>query len=281
MLRQSGSGAVLKMQDCSHIMALGDDELLRLALDNTPLRPEAGHHLRTCSECQQRLESYKRTNAFLLAHLYRSQCPDATTLNLYCARYLSPDEVISVTQHLDVCPLCSGEVREIRQTLRDFEPFPVGDAQHSGSLHKVVGRIIASLVPWQPQLVTRGEVPHTPWPRQYRAGELNISLHLSRSSNGDMMMLGLFSCVNPDESIEELEGIEAQLYPVFSAQQQDDSDEKMAIPAQGERQKPIISTYIDDLGNVVFKPVPVGSYTLVVQLPQSEVVIEGLKIERN
>ncbi|GHO54133.1 hypothetical protein [Ktedonobacter robiniae] len=270
------------MKNCSHIMAPEDDALLSLALDDVPLSTEAACHLAGCVQCRERLERYRQTNNFLLNSLYRSQCPDATTLNLFCAHYLSPDEVMTISEHLAFCPLCAQDVREIRRVLQSFEAFPNESSQPLSVLRRAAERIVATLVPWQPQLVTRGEVAETPWPRQYRAGTLNISLHLSRASNGDLMMLGLFSCADPDESIEAFEGVDAHLYPILNhLQEPGDVQPEIMLSTSWEKEPPLISTKIDDLGNIVFKPVPVGNYTLVVQLPENEVVIEGLKIERS
>jgi hypothetical protein len=36
---------------------------------------------------------------------------------------------------------------------------------------------------------------------------------------------------------------------------------------------------VDDLGNIVFKPVPAGEYVMIVHLPGRELVVEGLTIE--
>jgi hypothetical protein len=252
-------------------MAPDDDELLRFILDEEPLRAETQEHLRQCEVCRQRLVFYKETNAFLVSRLYRSQCPDATALNLFCAHMLPVDEVMKITGHLKECPLCNREVQEIRQILADFDPFPVPPSPRE-ALRGFVERIVATLVPWQPQFVTRSALHETPtessWPRQYRAGSLNISLHLSRTSYGEAMILGLFSSVDPNVSSETFEGGSVSLYTaaLFPSAQE--------IPVD----PPLLEASIDDLGNVVLKPVPTGEYVMVVTLPENEVVIPALSI---
>ncbi len=256
------------MDDCTNSMAPGAEELLRLALDEEPLQEGKREHLGWCSICQRRLMVYKQANRQILSKLYRSACPTTMQLNLYCAGMLSGDEGIGITYHIAECPLCAHEIVATRQVLADFEPFPTPATV--AAPQRIVERIIAALVPWKPQLVTRGPVSDTPWPRQYRAQEINISLHLSRGSGGEIILLGLFTSGNPDETLEEHEGVVVNLYYASDF-------------TTGEREvsstEPVMMAKIDDLGNVVFKAVPPGEYVMVACLPESEVVIEGLNIE--
>jgi hypothetical protein len=259
----------LRMMDCFNMMAPSDEELLGLALDDMPLQAGAQEHLKHCSICQQRLARYRHTNSYLLTKLYRSQCPTPTQLNHYCAGLLPADEETGITYHIAECPLCTRETISIRSVFAAFEPFPFVEERLPGT---VIKRILATLVPWQPQLVMRGDSSAARWPRQYSAGAINVSLHLSRGSSGENILLGLFSSENPDETVERLEGIPVDLYCASGASQGSDRER-----APGE--EPVLSTQIDDLGNIVFKGVPVGEYVMIVRLPDSELVIEGLLIE--
>ena len=262
------------MMDCLSSMAPNDEELLRYALDEEPLPIGAMGHLERCSICQQRLSGYKQTNDFLLVQLYRSQCPSATSLNHYCAGLLSNDETMRTASHIQDCPLCAIEVADIRRILNNFDPFPKSESPLWQGI--ALRRILASLVPWQPQLVVRGEstLPtQTAWPRQYRAETVNISLHLSRASNGEMMLLGLFSRTDPDESVEDLEGVSVGLYRVSGPQVEQGG------PNGEYRETLLMSAQVDDMGSVAFKGVPMGEYVLIVRMPDCEIVIEGLTIE--
>ena len=263
----------LLMMDCFNSMAPSDEELLRLALDEVPLHSIAKEHLEHCTICQQKLAQYRRTNSYLLSKLYRSQCPTATRLNLYCAGMLPDDESRGIVHHIAECPLCTHEVIDIRRMLAGFEPFPL--VEKTSSMRTVLKRIIATLVPWQPQLVTRSGALDARWPRQYSAEKINISLHLSRGSKGEIILLGLFTSEGPDETIEELEGISVDLYPAPNPSVSLHENEQQDTP----REEPVLSTRIDDLGNVVFKAVPTGEYIMIARLPESELVIEGLVIE--
>jgi len=108
--------------ECLHSMAPTDEELLRYALDDETLATDVQEHLEQCGICQRRLAIYQRTNNFLLAKLYRSRCPEVTTLSHYCAELLPANQTISITEHLAVCPLCTAEVAETRSVLASFEP---------------------------------------------------------------------------------------------------------------------------------------------------------------
>src|SRR5689334_19815672 len=51
----------------------------------------------------------------------------------------------------------------------------------------------AILVRQQTQFVVRSNSPEPDWPRQYRAEFLDISLHLSHSSAGNCILLGILT----------------------------------------------------------------------------------------
>jgi hypothetical protein len=261
------------MDDCTNLMAPTAEELLRLALDEEPLQEGQRAHLDSCALCQRRLIAYKQANRQILFKLYRSECPTTMQLNLYCANMLSSDEGIGITYHIADCPLCTHEIVTIRQVLADFEPFPFSAL--TAAPQRFVERIVAAFVPWKPQLVTRGTVADAPWPRQYRAREINISLHLSRGSGGEVILLGLFTSDNPDNALEEQEGIPVALYDAADFISTESTTGSWAT----DQRDPVMLSNIDDLGNVVFKAVPIGAYVMVVRLPESEVVIEGLNIE--
>ena len=90
------------------------------------------------------------------------------------------------------------------------------------------------------------------------------------------MLLGLFTRDDPDASVDAFEGVLAELY--------DASDPVVGYDGQagnGEYvEQPLMSTIVDDLGNLIFKNVPTGTYLMIVHLSDAELVIEGLTIER-
>ena len=278
------------MTDCLDPMSPTDEELMRYALDGEPLSAVAQTHLDSCLICKQRVALYTGANAFLTSNLYRSQCPTPMKLANYCTpisfNLLAADERTQITQHITICPLCSTEIATLRRDLDATDLFPESTPPlratvHSFSAPATVRRLVATLQTQRPQLVTRSTMngadgnttSDASWPKHYKADILDISLHLSRGSNGDIMLLGLFTSTDPNQDIEAFEGCLVDLYthPIANEEQ---------ARQNGHAAKPLLSTHVDDLGNIVFKAVPVGVYRMLVHLPEAELAIEGINIEQ-
>ncbi len=278
------------MTECLNPMAPNDEELMRYALDGEALSEQAKEHLDSCLICQQHMAFYTDANAFLTSELYRSQCPSPTQLTDYCApvvlNLLSNDERMYIAEHANACPLCSAEIDSIRRDLATTNLFPEPEstglaAVLSFSPKATIRRLVATLQTQRPQLVTRssdspnsangGTASDASWPKHYKAETLDISLHLSRSSTGEMMLLGLFTSTDPQQNTEAFEDCAVDLYinPMTEQAMQN-----------GHATTPLLTTKVDDLGNIVFKAVPVGAYSLLVHLPDTEIAIEGINVEQ-
>jgi hypothetical protein len=259
------------MTDHLHSLALSNEELLSVAYNEGTLPEEEKEHLEQCPICQQRLAMYTRTNALLRSKLYRSLCPDAVQLNYYCLGTVPEAERISIASHLLDCLLCADEVAEIRRVQANFDPFPTG----SFSLDAAVRRLVATLVVQQAQPVMRDILPSTGWPRQYRAEAIDLSLHLSRTSNNETMLLGIITSTAPAEAVDAFEGAAVDLYrapgPLIAESAGDQEDEETATP--------FLSTEVDNVGNILLEPVSAGDYVIIIRLPDKDVVINGLTID--
>lgn len=256
--------------DCLNSIAPTDEELISFALDDEALPSEANNHLQQCEICQKRLARYKQTNTYLLTHLYRSQCPSGQELSLYCADLVSEEDRIRIANHVLDCPLCTKEVEETRNFFRTLD---VEQPMPSLYLRPLLHPIFANRVfRTQPQFAVRGESDssETAWPRQYKAETVDLSLHLSFSSKGERMLLGIITSIDPDESVEIFEGVASELYTALGP-----------LGSNGDKPTPppLLSAHVDDLGNFVFKPVPTGQYVLIIYLPDRELVIEDIAIE--
>lgn len=254
--------------DCLNSIAPTDEELISMALDEEALPEEANSHLQHCETCQQRLVRYKQVNTYLLSHLYRSQCPSGEELSLYCADLLPGDERIRIANHVQDCPLCTAEVTETRKFLRALD---VELPAFSWSPRALLRPIFATrVIRTQPQFAVRGNASETAWPRQYKAESIDLSLHLSLTSSGEHMLLGILTSNDPAESVDALEGVPAELYIA-----------PWPLAANGNKPDalPFLRTEVDDLGHLVFKPVPAGEYVMVIYLPNRELIIEDLSIE--
>ena len=254
--------------DCLHDIAPSDEELIGFALDGEALSEEASSHLEQCETCQRRLDRYQRANACLVSRFYRSQCPDAGQLTYYSIGGLSPEGRQRIASHLLDCPLCMAEVEEARRYMQEQ---PIEFPAPSFTPYALVRRIFATLVK-RPQLqfVLRSDALETSWPRQYKAEAVDLSLHLSRTSSGEHMLLGILTSVNPDEDVEAFAGLAAELYT---------APLPATVNGNSARTMPLLRTRLDDLGNVVFKPVPNGEYVMIICLPDREIIIDGLNID--
>jgi hypothetical protein len=256
--------------DCLNSISPTDEELISFALDDEALPAEANNHLQQCETCQKRLARYKQTNTYLLSHLYRSQCPSGQELSLYCADLLPEEDRISIANHVLDCPLCANEVAETRTFLRTLDiELPVPAFSPRALLRPIFATRVLHT---QPQFAVRGgsDSSETSWPRQYRAETVALSLHLSFTTKGERMLLGIITSNDPAENVEIFEGIAAELYtapgPLTS------NGDKPTSP-------PLLRTQIDDLGNFVFKPVPTGQFIMIIYLSNHELVIKDITFE--
>jgi len=256
--------------DSLHTLALSDEELLSVAYDEGIQSEAKREHLEQCPICQQRLTSYTRTNGRLLTKLYRSTCPSAVQLNYYCLGVIPEEQRISIASHVLDCPLCTDEVAEIRRLQAAFEPFPPAGF----SLRAAVRSLFATLVVQQAQPVTRDMAPSAGWPRQYRAESVDLSLHLSRASNGEAMLVGIVTSRDRAMTAEAFEGVTVDLYhtpgpPVVEGE---------GGRADEETARPFLTTQVDDVGNILLEPIPAGNYLMILRLPNLEVIVEDLYI---
>jgi len=254
--------------DCLNSIAPTDEQLLGFAIDGDTLPEAARNHIEQCQTCQRRLARYEQAYAYLLSRLYRSLCPSGEQLSLYCAGLLPDDDRISIANHVLDCPLCAAEVAETRSFLQEQD---IELSTPSFSPRTFARSIFATqVIRPQLQFAVRGEESEAAWPRHYKAESVDLSLHLSRTSSGDRMLLGILTSTNPAESVDAFEGILSELY---------NAPHPLATNGDRPTATPLLRTQVDDLGNIVFKPVPAGEYIMLVYLPDYELVIEGLTIE--
>jgi hypothetical protein len=257
------------MADSVHALAPSNEDLMSLAYDEGTLSTEESAHLEHCPICQELLAAYKDTNTYMLSSLYRSLCPGAVTLNYYCLGGMPVEERTSIANHLLDCPLCADEVVEIRRDQANYDLFPTSGF----ALGAAVRRIFANLVVQQAQPVLRDDLQRaqgTGWPRQYRAESTDLSLHLSHASSGEIMLLGIITSSDPTKALNAFEGVKVDLYtaPLPTVDQENEE----TIP-------PLLSTEIDEVGNIFLEPVPPGNYVMLIHLPDQEIAIEGLNID--
>jgi hypothetical protein len=248
----------------SHALALSNEELMSVAHHEDTLSHKEHEHLAQCSICQQKLTTYTRTNTQLLTKLYRSVCPSAVELNYYCLGMIPAAQIMSIASHILDCPSCADDVTLIRRQQAAFDPFPPA----TFSLQTAIRRLVATLVVQQAQPVLREHTHDSGWPRQYRAESIELSLHLSRNGNNDIMLLGIITDSDDAKAVNAFEGMVVQL---FHAPDPHETTHPTDAP-------PFLTTQIEDVGNILLEPIPAGRYMMVIHLPGREVIIEDVNI---
>ncbi len=250
--------------DGLHDSSLSDDNLLGFVLDGKALSADAQEHLAQCAACAQELTLYQKAHASLQARFYRVQCPPGTDLSLYAVDLLPQEERLRIANHILACPLCKSEVEEAQRFMQtQHAPSEV----LSADFPSLIRRIFATLVPqleMRPAL--RSDAQQSSWPRQYKAETLDLSLHLSSTSDGKHILLGILTDADSTEDEAASAGTLAELYATPWS----------AITTETQ---PLLRILVDDLGSMVFSPIPTGTYTLVIHLSGREMIIEDLVIE--
>ncbi len=257
--------------DRSHDFALRDEDLLSLVLNDRPLAGEKQAHLEQCVLCQQRLAEIHQVNNALVRRLYRVFCPSSTEIGLYCEDQLTPENRLHIATHVLSCPLCTREVAQTRTFNRERSLEP------ATTFAPLVGvrRVIALLQRPQLQLVTRGEessISQKIWSRQYRAEDIDLSLHLISSSKDAYELLGVLSSTDDENSADLFEGAIAVLGRGSSL--------AAAVPTLFPETGPVMRIQVDDLGNFAFAALAAGEYTLIIHLSDRDVVVEQVAIEQ-
>lgn len=253
-----------------HALALSDEDLMSIVYDEDALSNEEQAHLAQCPLCQQRLATYRRSNGLLRSKLLLRLCPSAVDLNYYCLGGLPPQERMSIAAHILDCPLCTDEVAEIRKLQANATLFPVS----TSSVATAIRRFFATRVVQQLQPVTRDEHPIAEWPRQYHAETIDLSLHLSRSVDGNMLLLGIITSTNPLDTVKMFEGGSVELYQApwpLTSTEPDGQERNASLQS-------LLSTQIDDIGSIVLEPITVGNYVMLIRLSGQEIVIEDIHI---
>lgn len=251
--------------DRVHLSPSGEEELLRLALDQEPASAEVTQHLKQCQECQQKLADFRSDANFLESHLFRFECPSGIQLSLYCADLLPVEERTQVAGHLLDCPLCADEAAFTRQFYAEL------DTPLSPSPPLSIRRLFAQLVRSQPVLALRGVGTPPEWPCQYRAEPLHLSLHLSRMRNGANSLIGIVQSIDSELFVDDFGGGKVLLYDVSSCPIVEGEHHVPAPEAE-----PLQRVDVDELGNFVLNNVPAGTYTLIVRVAEFELIVEDL-----
>jgi hypothetical protein len=271
--------------ECSEPGAIRDEELIAYLVGDK-VRPAVVQHIAVCQACSSLLATYRRIDLTLTSKLYRWDCPSSQVLGEYQLGMLSRVQITKIKSHLRSCVLCTAEVATLTEFLAadslqteqmvtvpkeivvrvQNNHHPVQEARQAFDHLREksfagVRRVVAALIPPQPQLAFQRGTPSTEalWPRRYTAEDVHISIQIERvpiSKRGSLQMIGFVTRNNT--ALEALQGIPVRLLAQVNSQ------ESMQD--------------IDELGNFVFSALTPATYTLELRFPESTVVIEQLMI---
>lgn len=209
-------------------------------------------HLRDCPPCAKSLAAYRSADRALTARLYRVACPPTRELGELALDLLTPEANLLTRTHLAGCPHCQAEFSVLRAELAGN---PLLDLPRRPSPFR---RLIAHLLPPPGEVMAyamvRGEASGTV--RSYEAEGITVLLTLEPAGSG-VRRWNLLGLVLPGEdAIEPPTGIT-----------------RLSL-----RDRLVGEAPLDDLGNLVFSDLAAGLYDLEITLPDSVVVLEGVRI---
>ncbi len=267
------------MAENQHILALSEESLMSVAYDEETLSESEREHLEHCVFCQQQVAQYRRMNALLRAKFYRFQCPSSVELNYYCLGVLSDEDWKRINTHILDCLSCAGELEDIQQSQADFEaslpPTPTSPAPHA--LRRLIATYVVRplaepvlseentfVLRKDAPLILRDEASGKEWPRQYKAESIDLSLHLSHTPNGEIMLIGIITSSRPGAKVDDYKGSQVYLYYAPGP---------LSIASQdAETADPLLSAGVDGGGTLTLEPVPPGSFVMLIRLPEQEII---------
>ncbi|GEM_PF-1768660 len=245
---------------------LDEDTLVMAAWDADALTAEAHQHLAECPTCSERVASYQLARKSLTAYLYRWDCPDTQEISDYAAGFIKGKRRRELANHVRQCRHCAEEVQASQEFLAPsppaLPPMPLPlPIPFPESGRRLIARLLPQRAPGAALAGLRGGETGDGWPRQYEVDGISLSLHRASPSPGSAgaMLLGLIS--RAEATPDVFAGVEVRL-------------RKAGDPGQ----PPLLVEQIDDLGNFVLSPVPIGQFDLLITLPEGELVIEGLEL---
>ncbi|HSM57611.1 MAG TPA: hypothetical protein VK879_15770 [Candidatus Sulfomarinibacteraceae bacterium] len=227
-----------------------DAELL-VYLDGE-LPPRRAREIEQSASNRQRLAELAQQERQLKQHLYRSACPDAHQLGEYHLQLLSGPEAERIAAHLEICPYCAQELKQLLAYLDDV----ASELEYSvlERLKVLVARVSPDLGVGGPlaEPALAGVRGDDTGPLVYRAEDVQVSLEVQDDVNAadHRSVLGLVL------------GADAQGWGVYLWRE----DEEIA------------DTTVDELGNFMLSGVEPDTYRLLLHGEQVLIHIPELTV---
>jgi len=140
--------------NCSVPPPLSDEQIEELLDGSTD--PTLIDHIANCVSCAVRLKQAKTFETHLKARLYRWDCPTSDILADYDMNLLSESEHKRIAKHVETCPHCQSEIRDLRNFLND-DSLPEIQTRAVMQPRKSPMRSIAKISKQAPATALRGK----------------------------------------------------------------------------------------------------------------------------
>lgn len=216
---------------------------------------EVTEHIARCPACATEAIELQTVRALMTSALYRDGCPSPDTLLQYQNGLLSRSEQRQVKDHIVTCAECRRELAELSVTVT-FLATETGETLIERLKESGRELLQATMLPPSPKFAPtfRGAAQ---WQRAYQAGTYQI-------------IIGIV----PPVATEKTRQIEGQVLP---------QENVLAAQIEGEVQliqegKMSASDTVDELGFFALEDIPLGRYTLELELPEVTVLIEDFSV---
>ena len=253
------------------------DDLTLIAAIDGEAAAEVMTHLRDCPHCAARAHQFAELQGLLRKQFFRLFCPASDMLAAFHQGMLASDRQAAVLAHIADCPYCSREIQLLSEILGDAlsgrsPPGPWGILQAttadrrcglsltaaSGRLRRIVAEL---LTPATAQIAgaygaPRGHAHSSQY--AYHAENLQITIGVRPLAHqaDRRVVVGVLE-IEDDDILFDFGPATASLL---------------------QRETPISTVELDELGNFVLDDLSPGTYRLALRLPDREVIIEALAL---
>jgi hypothetical protein len=229
------------------LLAYGDGEADEIAVK----------HIDQCAYCAERALALATDELALRTLFHRVECPDAHTLSEFHLGLLAPEQGAAIKHHLDFCPHCTAELKDLGGFLQEAPSMPVVPSVQR-QMRRLVARLAQSTsdaATQPPAMAFRGAAAAPPNVYQAEDIRMVVGLEADGLRAGRKMLLGFTT--REGKPIESLTGARVQL---------------------SRRGQAVAVEQVDTLGNFIFSDLSSGEYELILSTDQEQVVIETILI---
>jgi hypothetical protein len=284
----------MMMENCINPNEIQEGDLLAYAEDADAEPQRVREHVARCPACAAQVEALRETDCVLRAVFTHDLCPTPDALLSYVLDMLPPEDRYQIARHLVACPRCAADVQALQEAGEDAAASAPADAVPELNLWQQVARFARALVEAvsvAPRPALLPALRGVPYPMQlFRASDLDIAL-LSKVSastldevsdrHPPLSTLGKVSDRHPPPSSTLDEVSDRHPFHLRGRIMQRGTPAPQAVGhpvhlLQGDR---VITTQtVDDLGYFVFDHIPPGTYDVLLEGTDTDIVIRHILV---